>query len=96
MDRVALANEARRLGVRRTIDPAAIQRLGEIRIPSLVMCGELDDPNVLRAGDLLADSLPGAKKVILAGTAHFPNLERSEIFNQIVLGFLGNPAFGNR
>jgi pimeloyl-ACP methyl ester carboxylesterase len=96
MDRVALANEALGVGTRLSSDPPAIVRLEEISIPSLVLYGELDDPNVARAGDLLAENLRGAKKVIMAGTAHFPNLERSEIFNQVVLGFLSNPAFGSR
>lgn len=67
------------------LDPPAVGRLSEIRVPTLVVLGEFDGPNPL---DQLAVEIPGAKKVIMGGTAHHPFMERPNEFNQIVLDFL--------
>jgi 3-oxoadipate enol-lactonase len=64
----------------------AIGRLSEIRVPTLVILGEWDGPNPL---DELAAEIPGAKKVVMAETAHHPFMEKPAEFNQIVLDFLG-------
>ncbi|HTK07373.1 MAG TPA: alpha/beta hydrolase [Ktedonobacteraceae bacterium] len=68
------------------LEPPAIGRLAEIGVPTLVILGELDVPNPL---DQLAAEIPGAKKVIMAETAHHPFMEKPAEFNQIVLDFLG-------
>jgi 3-oxoadipate enol-lactonase len=67
------------------LEPPAIGRLSEIGVPTLVILGELDAPNPL---DQLVAEIPGAKKVIMAGTAHHPFMEKPAEFNQIVLDFL--------
>ena len=68
------------------LEPPAIGRLAEIEVPTLVILGELDGPNPL---DQLVTEIPGAKKVVMAGTAHHPFMEKPVEFNQIVLDFLG-------
>jgi pimeloyl-ACP methyl ester carboxylesterase len=70
------------------LNPPAIGRLAEIKVPTLVIAGSLDHPEVLRAADLLANRIKGAKKVILPDTAHIPNMEKPAEFNQVVLDFL--------
>jgi 3-oxoadipate enol-lactonase len=65
----------------------AIGRLSEIRVPTLVILGEWDGPNPL---DELAAEIPGAKKVVMAETAHHPFMEKPAQFNRIVLDFLGS------
>jgi pimeloyl-ACP methyl ester carboxylesterase len=37
----------------------------------------------------MAATIPGARKVVVEGTAHFPNMERPDEFNRIVMEFLG-------
>ncbi len=69
------------------LEPPAIGRLSEIEVPTLVILGELDGPNPL---DQLVAEIPGAKKVIMAETAHHPFMEKPAEFNQIVLDFLGS------
>ena len=69
------------------LEPSAIGRLSEIKVPALVILGELDAPNPL---EQLAAEIPGAKVVVMAGTAHHPFMEKPEEFNQIVLDFLGS------
>jgi pimeloyl-ACP methyl ester carboxylesterase len=44
-------------------------------------------PNPL---EQLAAEIPGAKKVVMAGTAHHPFMEKPAEFNQIVLDFLAS------
>ncbi|GAC1368359.1 MAG: alpha/beta hydrolase [Ktedonobacteraceae bacterium] len=69
------------------LEPPAIGRLSEIAVPTLVILGECDGPTPL---DQLAAEIPGVKKVVIAGTAHHPFMEKPSEFNQIVLNFLGS------
>jgi len=52
------------------------------------VAGALDNPEILRAADLMQDKIRPAQKVILADTAHVPNMEKPVEFNQAVLNFL--------
>jgi 3-oxoadipate enol-lactonase len=70
-------------------DPPATARLDEVRAPTLVLVGELDQPDILRIADQLADGISGARKAVMAGTAHVPSMEKPEEFNELVLEFLG-------
>jgi pimeloyl-ACP methyl ester carboxylesterase len=72
------------------LDPPAAKRLGEIRVPTLIIVGDLDESGVLAAGDVLARDVPGARKVVMTGTAHLPSMERPEEFNRIILDFLAH------
>jgi len=72
----------------RPLVPPAIQRLEQVGVPTLVINGALDDPEILRAGEILHTQIPGAKKVILPESAHVPNMEKPAEFNQAVLSFL--------
>jgi 3-oxoadipate enol-lactonase len=69
------------------LEPPAIGWLSKIGVPTLIILGELDGPNPL---DQLVAEIPGAKKVIMAETAHHPFMEKPAEFNQIVLDFLGS------
>jgi len=68
--------------------PPAIGRLSEIRVPTLVVVGERDDPDNQAIADLLGSGISGARKVVMFEAAHLPNLENPEEFNRLVLGFL--------
>lgn len=76
------------LGQEQRLEPAAINRLGELRIPTLVVLGALDDPNIGAIGDLLVEGIAGAQKVVISDAAHLPNMEHPAKFNSIVLEFL--------
>ena len=71
------------------IHPLAITRLENIRVPTLAIVGELDDPNPLAVADTIAARVPGARKVTIHGSGHLLNLERPDEFNKLVLDFLG-------
>ncbi len=69
-------------------DPPASARLDEVRCPTLVVAGELDQPDILRIADQLATGIPGAQKAVIPGTAHAPSMEKPDEFNELVLQFL--------
>lgn len=70
------------------LDPPAAGRLGEIKVPTLVIEGDQDLPGVLEAMDALAAGVPGAKKVVINDAAHMVNMEKPEEFTRVVLEFL--------
>ena len=70
------------------LDPPAYGRLGEIYAPTLVIVGDEDLPEVMRAADALAANIAGARKVVMHGAAHLPNMEHPAEFNRLVLDFL--------
>jgi pimeloyl-ACP methyl ester carboxylesterase len=74
------------------LNPPAVNRLKSIRVPALIIAGALDHPELLRAADVMAGEIPGAKKLIISDTAHIPNLEKPHEFNQAVLEFLDATA----
>jgi pimeloyl-ACP methyl ester carboxylesterase len=69
-------------------DPPAIGRLGEIRVPALVIVGANDVPAILKTADVLADGIDSARKVVIPDSAHVPNMEHPQEFNRLVLEFL--------
>ncbi|HEX4472134.1 MAG TPA: alpha/beta hydrolase [Nocardioides sp.] len=60
-------------------DAAAWDRLGEIRVPVLVMVGEHDLAYIKANCAHLAHSVAGARLVELPGVAHVPHLEGDEL-----------------
>ena len=56
----------------------------------LIIDGALDHPEILRAGDVMAAGIKGAKKHIIRDAAHVPNMEKPAPFNRVVLDFLRN------
>ncbi len=90
MNVIALRNEATGLGEFQQLVPTAVQRLASIHLPTLVVIGDLDVPGIVAAGEMVAATIPGARKTVVTGTAHVPNMERPDEFNRIVLDFLMN------
>jgi len=64
------------------------QRLREIRAPVLVVTGEQDSTVSPEQQKKLADGIPGAQQVILAGGGHALAIDQAEAFNRILLAFL--------
>jgi 3-oxoadipate enol-lactonase len=88
MDLLVLRHEVASQGQEQKTEPPAAARLAEVRAPTLVIIGDLDAPITLSSGEALAAGIPGARRVVIAGTAHLPNMEQPELFNQLVLDFL--------
>ena len=63
-------------------------RLGEIRVPTLVVNGDADRLTPLKYGEYLATNIPGAVLKILHGTGHLAMLERPAELNAVIASFL--------
>lgn len=70
------------------LDPPAVARLNEINVPTLIIWGDIDEAYALAASPYLADNIAGARRAIISGTAHMPNMEKPEEFSLIVMDFL--------
>jgi 3-oxoadipate enol-lactonase len=72
----------------RTIEPPALDRLGEIRRPFLVVSAEGDDPDNRAVADLLESRLANARRVELEDAGHLAHLDEPQRFNELVLDFM--------
>jgi pimeloyl-ACP methyl ester carboxylesterase len=65
-----------------------IDRLSEIKSPTLVIIGDRDLPELIAISDTLAAKIGGAKKEVIEGVSHHLNMEKPREYNRIVLDFL--------
>lgn len=70
------------------VEPPAVDRLGELDMPALVVAGERDLTDFLEVADLLAWGIHGAKKVILPGVGHLSSMEAPDAFAATLINFL--------
>lgn len=75
-------------GPERFPQPPALSRLGEISVPTLVIAGEVDIPDVHAHCGAIAAAVAGARRVVLPGGGHLSHMDRPEEFNRTVLDFL--------
>jgi len=71
------------------LDPPASTRLGDVRVPTLVVTGDDDVHDIHQIADKLEAEIPGAERAHIAGSGHLPSLERPDEFDRVVLAFLG-------
>ena len=67
---------------------AAIDHVHKIAVPTLLVAGALDYPDVLEAHEFLADEIEDSFSVLLEDTAHLPSLEKPEEFTPVLIEFL--------
>jgi 3-oxoadipate enol-lactonase len=70
------------------LKPPAVGRLGEIRVPTLVVIGDSDEKDLIKLADKLVTEIPSATKVQVDNAAHLPSLEHPQLFNEILNDFL--------
>ena len=64
------------------------ERVGEVTASTLVVTGELDQPDILAIADRLSQQIPDVRLAMIPGAAHAPSLERPKEFDRLVLEFL--------
>src|SRR3954452_17239505 len=69
-----------------------LERLGEVRAPTLVLVGEEDQPDMHAIAEGLEREIPGARLATIPDTAHVPSMERPREFDELVLPFLEEAA----
>jgi 3-oxoadipate enol-lactonase len=70
------------------LDPPVSERLAETSAPTLIVYGDKDVMDVRQAAEPLVATIPGARLAVIPDAAHLPQMERPEVFNEIVLRFL--------
>lgn len=68
----------------RELDPPALDRLGEIEVPALVLVGGLDLDAVRDAAGRLAAGIAGARRVDWPDAGHLPSLENPAAFVELL------------
>ena len=66
-----------------------IDGLGSIKVPTLVIVGDQDQP-FLAPCEYMAKKIPGARLEVIPGAGHSSNLDQPAIFNRVLAEFLGN------
>jgi pimeloyl-ACP methyl ester carboxylesterase len=66
----------------------ALPRLAEIKVPTLIVTGESDLPDVHSYAGAIQAAVAGSRRVVLTGSGHLAHLEVPRAFNDEVLRFL--------
>ena len=82
---LGLAHAAR--GMLAQTDARVIDLLPSIRVPTLIVLGDQDEPFVAPCEDM-AKKIPGARLEIIRGAGHLSNVDQPDAFNRVVLDFL--------
>jgi 3-oxoadipate enol-lactonase len=72
----------------RPADPPALHRTSALRVPTLLVVGSRDTPDIRAIADTLFTSVPGMRRVNFEGAGHLVNMEQAERFTGLVLAFL--------
>lgn len=70
------------------LDPPALDRLGEIHVPTLVLVGSLDLDAIHDTARRVSDGISGARLVHWRDAAHLPSMERPNDFLALLSGWL--------
>ena len=72
------------------LKPPALQRLGEISCPTLVVVGDSDTPDLIKLAKRLAAEIRGAEFATIENAAHLPSMEHPGRFNELLQRFLAS------
>jgi 3-oxoadipate enol-lactonase len=68
--------------------PSALPRLHEIRVPSLILIGDADIPDVHAHAGVIETGIPNSRRVVIRDAGHLIYLELPGEFNRVVIRFL--------
>jgi pimeloyl-ACP methyl ester carboxylesterase len=72
----------------RMLAPRTAERLGEIAVPALVLCGEHDVPDFRDIAAMVAASIAAGRLETVPGAAHLPSMEQPELVEELLVPFL--------
>ena len=70
------------------LEPPAWGRLEELRLPTLVVSGDLEDEFFLPDGEAVVRRVRGARKQVIQGAGHMVNLEAPDAYTAVVVDYL--------
>lgn len=68
----------------RPVQPKAATELSNVKVPTLILVGDRDNPAMPHVGRYLADHIPGARMRLVEGADHLLNLTAPKAFDQAV------------
>ncbi len=71
-----------------TLKPPMMERLGELRVPTLAAIGEHEPADTRAAFDYFVARVPQARQVVFPGVGHYANLEAPDELNARMEQFL--------
>lgn len=66
----------------------ALARLHEIRVPTLILTGDADIPDVHAHSGAIEAGIPNARRIVVEGTGHIMYLEKPAEFCRLVFAFI--------
>lgn len=69
-----------------------VERLGEIRMPTLVIVGDKDRSTTVSDSVILWEGIPGSCLCVMPGCAHGAHMEKPDLFNKVLADFLSEQA----
>lgn len=63
-------------------------QLAQIRCPTLVMVGDEDVPLPVQKSQIIAEGIPGAKLIVIAGAGHLSAIEQPQAVSNALMEFL--------
>ncbi len=75
------------------LEVGAAGRLAEIRVPTLVMDGDLDSTDISANAHAVALAVPGARRARIPAAGHMVNLENAARFDRELAEFLRGAAY---
>jgi len=69
------------------LDPV-VHDWAHIKVKALVMGGDRDGQDFPALAKHIADTIPGARLVLIPGVGHVPHIQAPEVFNRELLKFL--------
>jgi 3-oxoadipate enol-lactonase len=76
-------------GAQAIIDFDVAAELPKVRAPTLAVCGDGDAATPPEAARRIAAAIPGGRYEEIADARHLPMMERPEVFNRLMLEWLG-------
>jgi 3-oxoadipate enol-lactonase len=70
--------------------PDALPRLNEIRIPTLILVGDADIPDVHAHAGVIEAGIPNARRVVVEDAGHLMYMEKPDEFGRLVITFVQN------
>ncbi len=73
---------------RKSLSPAAISRLNEIKVPTLIITAEYDLDACKEVAEIMEKQIVGASKISISDAGHMMNMDRPDEFNKIISEFI--------
>ena len=72
------------------LSPPAIERLSEVKVPTIAIHGDRDMASITQAAELIGKQVPGGQVVVIPGADHALPLGWPDQFNAAAIGFISS------